>query len=72
MNITHYINNPFIQGFIHLTKMYVDSVNDGGVPCIESAIDVMKRNECIKAYEAALEAYQKVSWTKIRLYFNHL
>ena len=42
-------------------REYVRAVNEGAVPCIESALDCLKENEMRKAYEAALKEYTDVS-----------
>ena len=43
-----------------MVSEYVRAINEGGVPCIESALDVMIEKECREAYETALALYNKV------------
>ena len=48
-------------GFVYILQEYVRAVNEGVVPCIESALDSLKENVLRKAYVTALRAYREVS-----------
>ena len=38
--------------------MYVRCINDGAVPCISNAVDLLKHNECQRALEAAVAVFE--------------
>ena len=44
--------------FLNLAKTYVDTINKGGVPVIENAVDYITKVENEKAKEKALEIFQ--------------
>ena len=50
-----------IPGYLQLVKEYVRCINEGAVPCIESTIELMKRNQCKNASSSALELYKEVT-----------
>lgn len=45
--------------FWNLMKSYVESINKGAIPSIESSWAYICKNECLKAQEDAFELYRK-------------
>ncbi|XP_013400986.1 uncharacterized protein LOC106166866 [Lingula anatina] len=44
---------------LQLAQSYVGAINDGAVPCVQSAVTVMGRNECERAIDLASNAYME-------------
>lgn len=44
-----------------LAESYAKAINEGGVPCIGSAVELMQIRECEKAIVMAIEVYCRVS-----------
>ncbi|XP_013405776.1 guanylate-binding protein 2-like [Lingula anatina] len=44
---------------LQLAQSYVGAINDGAVPCVQSAVTVMGRNECKQAIKLASAAYER-------------
>ena len=55
------LNGKCLNGamFWNLMKSYVDSINKGAIPSIESSWAYICKNECLKAQEDAFELYRK-------------
>ena len=47
-------------GYLALIKAYIEAINSGNMPCIESARDSMVANECSKACDEAIGHYKEV------------
>lgn len=54
------------KGFIQLACMYVEAINNGGIPCISSAMDLLKSHECQRALDEALSIYTDVMDNKLK------
>jgi hypothetical protein len=55
------LNGKALNGamFWNLMKSYVESINKGAIPSIESSWAYICKNECLKAQEDAFELYRK-------------
>lgn len=55
------INGKQLNGdmFWNLCKSYVDSINQGSIPSIESSWSYICKNECLKALDDAMEVFNK-------------
>lgn len=55
------INGKNLNGdmFWNLCKSYVDSINQGSIPSIESSWSYICKNECMKALDDAMELFTK-------------
>jgi hypothetical protein len=55
------LNGKFITGemFIELCQSYVSAINQGNIPCIESAWTYLCQNECQRAMQDAISQYEK-------------
>lgn len=53
--------------FAQLVKSYVETVNSGGVQCIDNAVKTMTLIENQKGVEKAVETYKRNMQEKIRL-----
>ena len=55
------LNGKCLNGamFWNLMKSYVESINKGAIPSIESSWAYICKNECLKAQEDAFELYRK-------------
>lgn len=55
------INGKNLNGdmFWNLCKSYVDSINQGSIPSIESSWSYICKNECMKALDDAMDLFQK-------------
>lgn len=50
------INGPRL---LLLVQQYVKALNDGAVPCIGSAVDLMRETECQRAIDLAVKVYKE-------------
>ena len=48
-----------LTGFMELAETYVKCMNEGGVPCISTAVELLKNNECQRALESALAVFEQ-------------
>lgn len=48
------------EGFVELARMYVETMNEDGIPCIANAVELLKNNECQKALDGALSAFVQI------------
>lgn len=46
--------------FWNLMKSYVDAINKGAIPSIESSWAYICKNECLKAQDDALDIFNRV------------
>jgi hypothetical protein len=55
------INGKNLNGtmFWNLTKSYVDAINKGAIPSIESSWAYICKNECLKAADDSFDIFQK-------------
>lgn len=55
------LNGKALNGamFWNLMKSYVESINKGAIPSIESSWAYICKNECLKAQEDAFDLYRK-------------
>lgn len=44
--------------YLHILRSYVNSINDGAVPNIETAWTYMCQEKCMKTYENCLELFE--------------
>ena len=66
-NITYiYRYFSISKGFIKLAGTYVDVMNDNGIPCISSAMDLLKNTACLKALEEALSTFSDIMDIKLK------
>jgi hypothetical protein len=56
------LNNRPLNGemLYNLAKSYVDSINAGAVPSIESSWSYICKNECLKAMQEAQGVFEKL------------
>ena len=54
------LNNTYITGesLLELCEAYVKAINQGQVPCIESAWTYVCKNECLRAIQSAVDGYK--------------
>ena len=55
------LNGRYITGeeFLELCQAYTTAINQGSVPCIESAWTYLCQNECHRAVQDAIATYEK-------------
>ena len=49
------------SGYLAIAGMYADALNKGDLPCIQSAVEVMREKECQEALRHAIHFYMQVS-----------
>ena len=52
--------------YIEMVKNYINSINNGGIPNISNAWEVIIENECIDAYKKVLiymKGYKSIQWS---------
>ena len=61
------INGKLLNGdmFWNLCKSYVESINQGSIPSIESSWSYICKNECMKALDDAMELFNKTLMDEI-------
>jgi chromosome segregation ATPase len=61
------LQNKKLNGemFSNLILSYVDSINSGSVPSIESAWSYICKTECSKAADIAQDLYEKIIWSSV-------
>jgi hypothetical protein len=62
------INGKILNGdmFWNLCKSYVDSINQGTIPSIESSWSYICKNECMKALDEAMETFNRTLTEEIQ------
>ena len=62
------INGKALNGdmFWNLCKSYVDSINQGSIPSIESSWSYICKNECLKALDDAMDLFNKTLQEEIQ------
>ena len=45
------------SGYVQLAMTYVEAINNGAIPCIASAVELLKNNECRRAMEEAASMF---------------
>lgn len=43
--------------YIEMVKSYITAINNGGIPNISNAWEIIMENECITAYKKAVSSY---------------
>lgn len=61
------MNGQLMTGemLLELCENYTKSINEGGVPCIESAWSYICKNECQKAIKESIQHYELVMSKKL-------
>lgn len=56
------INGKQLNGdmFWNLCRSYVDSINQGSIPSIESSWSYICKNECLKALDDAMDMFNRI------------